>query len=72
MVLERHKETAELGGQVLQVGVGQWSIPATTSDAGSREKHAKSQEQNGNKDNEVENRKVGTGKNRTHIKNARH
>ena len=72
VVLGRHEETAELGGQVLQVGVGQWSIPAPMSDAGSRKKQARSQERNRNKDNKVESRKTGTGKNSTHIKNARH
>ena len=53
VVLERHKETAELGGQVLQVGVGQWSSPSPAPDAGSRKKHARSQERIGNKYNKV-------------------
>ena len=70
MVLERHKETAELGGQVLQVGVGSVVDPRPNVRCKKQEKHARSQERNENKDNKVENRKADTGKNRTHIKNA--
>ena len=55
VVLERNKESTELGGQVLQ---GQWLISAPTSDAfRKQEKHERSQERNENKDNKVENRK---------------
>ena len=41
VVFERHKETAKLGRQVLQVCVGLWTSPAPTSDSGIMKKTCK-------------------------------